>query len=78
MKKLKHKTNKMGVIEITPVNMSCVIGTCPAVYSIEGEGKLAIVGKRAKPSKLGIASKVGKDEEVVIVDGEMIKQIFEK
>ena len=71
------KKNK--VIEITPKSYSCsYVIVCPAVYSIEGEGKLAIVGKKADPKDLGIADRVGKDEQVVIVERGMIEGLAGK
>lgn len=71
------KKNK--VVEITPKSYRCsYVLVCPAVYSIEAEGKLAIVGKKADPKELGIADRVGKDEEVIIVDRGMIEGLFEK
>lgn len=76
---LKIGDNVKNLIEITPKSFSCgPLGGCPAVYVIEGEDKLAIVGKKIKASKLGIAGRVGKDEEVITVDRDMIRQIFEK
>ncbi len=70
------KKNKIK--EITPKSYGCTLVTCPAVYSIEGEGKLAIVGKKANPKDLGIADRVGKDEQVIIVDRGMIEGLFGK
>ncbi len=64
------KKNKIK--EITPKSYICTLVGCPAVYSIEGEGKVAIVGKKADPKELGIADRVGKDEQVIIVDRGMI------
>lgn len=71
------KKNKIK--EITPKSYTCTfVGVCPAVYSIEGEGKVAIVGKKADPKELGIADRVGKDEQVIIVDRGMIEGLSEK
>ncbi len=75
-KRKEMKNNKMN--EITPKSYRCYLVACPAVYSIEGEGKLAIVGKKADPKDLGIADRVGKDEQVIIVDREMIEGLAGK
>ena len=71
------KKNKIK--EITPISYRCsYVIVCPAVYSIEGEDKLAIVGKKADPKDLGIADRVGKDEQVIIVDRGMIEGLAGK
>lgn len=76
MKERKHIRLK----ELTPYKYRCgVAAVCPAVFSIGEKGdKLAIVGKKADPKELGIADKVGKDEQVIIVDRGMIEALAEK
>jgi len=68
----------MKVKEITPLNFMCVGGGCPTVFEIVDENKLVIVGSKVNIKKIGLAKRVGKDEEAVIVDKEMFRQIFEK
>jgi len=77
--KTMKPNKKIELVNITPHRYMCTAWlVCPAVYSIEKEGKLAIVGKKGEARELGIAHKVGEDEVVAIVDREMIRQIFEK
>jgi len=78
MKKNLKIVVKRKAIEITPSSFMCAAAMCPAVYLLKGDSKIAIVGKRTNAAELGIEDKVGKDEEVVIVDREMLRQIFEK
>ena len=67
----------MKLKEITPEAYQCLWTYCPAVYEIVGEDKLVIIGKKVEnPDKLGISKKIGKDEQAVIVDKEMLRQIF--
>ena len=75
------KKSNIKLKEITPSRHMCaVVISCPAIFQIEtaqGE-KLAIVGEKGDPKELGIADKVSNDEQVVIVDREMLRQIFEE
>ena len=69
----------MKIKEITPQNfMCCWGGGCPAVFEIVGEDKFVIVGSKANYKKLGLLKRVGKNEEAITVDKEMLRQIFEK
>ncbi len=69
----------MRLKEITPAEFSCTAMVCPAVFEIENEDKLAIVGRKVDNlEELGIAKRVGEDEQVVMVDKEMMRQLFER
>lgn len=68
----------MKLKEITPKAYQCAWGSCPAIYKVVGKDKLVIVGSKVNPEELGITHRVGRDEQVVIIDKEMLKQIFEK
>ncbi|PJC77400.1 hypothetical protein CO010_00520 [Candidatus Shapirobacteria bacterium CG_4_8_14_3_um_filter_39_11] len=69
----------MKLKEITPKAFQCSGVACPAVYEIVGMNKLVIVGSKINNlEKLGIAKRVGENEEAVIVDKEMLHQIFGK
>lgn len=69
----------MKLREITPKEYYCTAVACPAIYETMGKDKLVIVGRKVdNPEKLGIAGRIGKDEQVVIVDKEMLRKIFEK
>ena len=74
----KGKRQIMKLKEITPKAYLCAWSACPAMYEVVGKDKLVIVGSKVNPKKLGIAKKVGKNEQVVMIDKEMLKQIFEK
>ena len=69
MKKLK---------DITPEKFKeiCSLVACPSVYSIEGnKNQLVIVGTELNPEELeGV--KINKDEAAIMIDKEMIKQLF--
>lgn len=69
----------MKLKEITTKEYNCTAMACPAVYEGVEKGKLVIVGRKVdNPDKLGIADKVGENEQIVIVDREMLRKIFEK
>lgn len=68
----------MKLKEITPKAYQCSAFACPAIYEAVGKGKLVIVGSKVDPEELGITHRVGRDEQVVMIDKEMLKQIFEK
>ena len=66
-----------AVFEITPEAFQCSAVMCPAVF--EEENKLIIIGRKVNDlKKIGLAERVGKEEEAVVVDKEMLRQIFEK
>ena len=73
MKKYNKKSN--SIKEMTPTKFRCAAMGCPSVYSIEGGDKLVIIGKKADPKELGIADRVGEDEQVIIVDRDMLRLI---
>ena len=68
----------MKLKEITPKAYQCTAAACPAVYEVVGKDKVVIVGSKVNPKELGIAKKVDKNEQVLMIDKEMLKQIFEK
>ncbi len=68
----------MKLKEITPKAYLCTAAACPAIYEVVGKDKLVIVGLQVNPKELGIAKKVDKNEQVVMIDKEMLKHIFEK
>lgn len=70
MKKLKN---------ITPASFYCAAVACPAVFTSEDGNELFILGKKVENLKeLGIQGKVSNDEQVISVDREMLRQVFEK
>jgi hypothetical protein len=57
---------------------SCVVASCPAVYSSEDGKQLFIVGKKVDDLKgLGIEDKVSDDEQVIVIDREIVRQVLE-
>lgn len=64
-----------AVFEITPEAFQCVGGGCPGVFE---EGKnLLIIGRKVEDlKKLGLVKRVGKDEEAIIVNREMLRQVL--
>jgi len=68
----------MKLKEITPRYWQCCGGGCPAVFEIVGENKLIIVGLKANRKALNLSEKIGKDEEAIVVDKEMLQKIFNK
>jgi len=69
----------MRLKEITPTEFMCTAMACPAVYVTENEDELAIIGRKVDNlEELGIAKRVGEDEQVVMVDKGMLRQLFEQ
>jgi len=69
----------MKLREITPKEFQCAWTACPSIYEIVEKDKLVIVGRKVdNPEKLGIADRIGENEQAVIVDKGMLRQIFEK
>jgi hypothetical protein len=66
-----------AIFEITPKEYQCAAAVCPSVF--EKENKLIIIGNKVNNLKeLELDKRVGKDEDAIMVDREMLRQIFEK
>ena len=57
--------------ELTPKEMSCVAGTCPAIFETD-EGSYILIGKKADADKLGIEKRVAAEEVVIEVPKRLI------
>lgn len=60
----------MKLREITPPEMACVVGPCPAVFESEDGSEIVLIGRKLQPGSL--ASRVGVDEELVSISKEML------
>jgi hypothetical protein len=61
--------------EITPSELRCSIGACPAVFTLS-DGDLLIVGKVASPDLLReISGRVSSDEFAVKISPEFFKAL---
>lgn len=61
--------------EITPVHLRCAIGTCMSVYVLEN-GTIVIIGQKPSPELRSVLqSRIGDDEEVVIMSPEYLAGI---
>jgi len=67
-----------AIFEITPEEYQCAAWTCPSIFELKGEGKLVIIGRKVDPEKLEIADRIGRDEQAIIIDREILRKIFEK
>jgi hypothetical protein len=66
----------MMLEDITPHALRCDAGWCVAVYKTE-DGKLLVIGKKPEAHLAReIASKVGPDEEAVVIDPEYFSSLF--
>jgi hypothetical protein len=62
--------------EITPPHLRCNMGFCVAVYELK-DGNLLVVGKKpADPISQEIASRVGPDEEAVVISPEYFNKLL--
>jgi len=57
--------------EITPKEMSCLVGGCPAIFETNKDSYL-LIGKAIKPEKVGLSNKVAKDEILIEVPKNLI------
>lgn len=60
----------MKLREITPPEMACVVGPCPAVFESEDGQEIVLIGKKLRAGAL--ASRVGDDEELVSISKDML------
>ena len=59
--------------ELTPAEMYCGVGVCPAIFETNNES-YALIGKKLDAGKLGISKRIGKDEILI----EIPKGIIDK
>ena len=59
--------------ELTPAEMSCLAGTCPAIFETNN-GSYALIGKKLDSKKLGISERIGKDEILIEVPKKLIDE----
>ncbi len=57
--------------ELTPKEMACGIGACPAIFETSN-GSYAIIGKTLDAKTLGISMRVAKDEVLIEVPKKLI------
>lgn len=76
--------------EITPKNMRCAVGPCPAIYELtpedmkcgayicpgiyEDKGNYLIIGEQVDPKKVGLEKKVGEGEILIEVPKKLIDE----
>jgi len=68
----------MKLKEITPNTHLCTSFACPAIFELVGRDKLIIVGSEVNLEELGITHRVGRNEQAVMIEKEMLKRIFQK
>ncbi|MFA5993052.1 MAG: hypothetical protein WC796_05080 [Candidatus Pacearchaeota archaeon] len=57
--------------EITPKDMSCVLGACPAIFETNNSS-YAVIGKVLDAKNLGIENRLGKNEVLIEVPKKLI------
>ena len=59
--------------DITPLDLRCSIGACPAVFEQEN-GKIIIIAKKLPAELLAlIRHRIGEDEDAVVIDPAYLK-----
>ena len=63
--------------DITPGNMACVIGSCPAIYEATktGEESYLIIGRVVSPREAGLEVKVGEGEILIEIPRELFANL---
>jgi hypothetical protein len=63
-----------GWLEITPTNLRCGIGACPAVFKTPA-GSLVIVGRSLSSGERGgfLAGRIAPDETAVEIDAALVE-----
>ena len=57
--------------ELTPKEMSCVWGACPAIFETN-KNSYVVIGKIQNAEKLGISNRVAKDKIVIEIPKKLI------
>ena len=69
------KEDKLSIKkELTPKEMTCGVGVCPAIFETNNE-TYAVIGKRINAKNLGISKRVGSDEVLIEVPKKLIDKI---
>lgn len=64
--------------EITPAHLRCAIGTCSAVYEVDGDDLLVIGKKITSELNEKIQSRVGEDEFAILINREFFNELQKK
>jgi hypothetical protein len=64
--------------EITPAHLRCAIGTCPAVYEVDGDDLLVVGKKITSELNEKIQSRVGEGEFAVLINREFFSELQKK
>lgn len=65
----------MKLTEITPPEMACVVGPCPAVFVSEDQQRIVLIGRKTPHAEL--ANRVAPDEELVSISREMLEKALQ-
>lgn len=57
--------------ELTPVEIICIMGGCPAIFETNNNS-YAVIGKKLNADELGISNRVGNDEVLIEIPKELI------
>lgn len=60
-----------NIKEITPKEMQCGFGACPAILS-DKEENYFLIGKKVNPEDLDLTERIGKDEVLIQVPKKLI------
>jgi hypothetical protein len=64
--------------EITPTNLRCAIGTCPAVYEVDKDNLLVVGKKITSELNEEIRPRVGDDEFAILINREFFRELQAK
>lgn len=65
--------SKGQLVEITPDDMRCGLGACPAIFR-DSDGNFVIIGKKARD--LVSADRVAADETVIAIPKELLAELM--
>ncbi len=68
---MKKASRLMITREVTPNQMSCIVGACPAIFETNQDA-YAVIGKVVEPKELGLDKRVAKDETLIVVPKKLI------
>ena len=67
-----EKIFKIKIVkEVTPKEMSCIVGGCPAIFETNNNSYV-VIGKKINSKSVGLSKRVSKDEILIEIPKKLI------
>jgi hypothetical protein len=78
MRYFKERKNKMKLQELTPINMRCIFGNCPAIFATEHKTYVLIGRRLTAETSSELSGRIGDDEVAIEVPSELLEHLKDR